>query len=63
MFTLFKSLDKKKLLEIELPAIFISMITAEHFYKFGSFTLECIGFLCTWVTVGFIINTIKQRMQ
>lgn len=38
----------------------LSLIIAEMFYKFGSFTLECISFLTTWYLVGRMISYFKK---
>jgi hypothetical protein len=32
----------------QLPVMGVSLVIAELFYKFGSFTLECLAFLGTW---------------
>ena len=58
MYTLFKNIPIKKILSIEFPALGFSLIMAEAFYKFGSFTLECGAFLLTWYGTSFILNTI-----
>ncbi len=44
MYQLITSSSLKQLLLQQLPAISISIAIAEMFYKFHSFTLECIGF-------------------
>ena len=31
-----------------LPALAVSLAVAEFFFKFGSFTLECLAFLALW---------------
>ena len=48
MFELLRSSSLRQLLARQAPALVISLIVAEMFYKFGSFTLECLGFLATW---------------
>lgn len=48
MFELLRSSTLRQLLARQAPALVISLIVAELFYKFGSFTLECLGFLVTW---------------
>lgn len=48
MYTLVRSLPLKQFLVAQLPVIFVSLIIAELFYKFHSFTLETIAFLATW---------------
>ncbi len=63
MYTLFKNIPVKKILSIEFPALGFSLIMAEAFYKFGSFTLECGAFLLTWYGTSFIMNTIFIRSK
>ena len=48
MFELLRSSSMHQLLARQAPALVISLVIAEMFYKFGSFTLECLGFLVTW---------------
>ena len=43
-----RSVPLRQLLSRQAPALLISLAAAELFYKFGSFTLECLGFLATW---------------
>ena len=38
----------------ELPACMTALIIAELFYKFHSFTLECIAFLFTWLAISWL---------
>ena len=51
MFELLRSSTLRQLLARQAPALVISLIVAELFYKFGSFTLECLGFLVTWLAL------------
>ncbi|HXH09156.1 MAG TPA: hypothetical protein VNP04_05240 [Alphaproteobacteria bacterium] len=48
MYTLIRSLPLRQLLLEQVPALGLSFIIAELFYKFHSFTLECVAFLGTW---------------
>lgn len=54
MFTLLKALSIRELLVAEAPSLALSLVIAEIFYKFHSFTLECLAFLATWYVVGII---------
>jgi hypothetical protein len=40
----------------QMPALAISFVIAELFYKFHSFTLECGAFLATWFALDAIIQ-------
>jgi hypothetical protein len=46
---------------VHTPAVAVSMILAELFYKFHSFTLECIAFLATWYVIHVPITAIYRR--
>ena len=61
MFTLAKLLPIRQLLAEQVPAITASLIIAEVFYKFHSFTLECLAFLATWSILDGLINLVKGR--
>ena len=54
MFELLRSSTLRQLLARQAPAFAISLIVAELFYKFGSFTLECLGFLATWFVLDAV---------
>jgi hypothetical protein len=45
-----------ELLGSHAPSAVVAIIIAELFYKFHSFTLECLAFLATW----YVIDTITQ---
>ena len=44
-----------------MPPFAVSLVVAETFYKFGSFSLECIAFLVTWYVLAFVYRTIIER--
>jgi hypothetical protein len=54
MYQLVTSIPVRRLLVEQLPAVLVSMVIAELFYKFHSFTLETIAFLATWFVVDGI---------
>jgi hypothetical protein len=56
MYTLLHSMAPRVLLVEQLPALTVSIIIAESFYKFHSFTLECIAFLVTWYVLDAAIT-------
>jgi hypothetical protein len=58
MYTLFKTLTARELITKELPALAVSLTAAELFYKFRSFTLECVAFLATWCAVSYLVRRI-----
>jgi hypothetical protein len=52
----------RRLLLEQLPALLVSFIIAEVFYKFHSFTLECLAFLATWYAVEVVIRFVARRL-
>jgi hypothetical protein len=60
MFTLIRSLPTRQLLLEQFPAFAVSFVIAELFYKFHSFTLECMAFLITWYVLDAAINFLKN---
>jgi hypothetical protein len=63
MFTLIKTIHKKQLLTEQLPLLLVSLLIAELFYKFHSFTLECLSFLATWYILDAIISFFLPRKR
>lgn len=48
VYTLIRLIPLRQLVLEQVPALGGSLFIAELFYKFHSFTLECIAFLATW---------------
>ena len=48
MYSLIRLLPTRELALQQVPALATSLVLAELFYKFHSFTLECVAFLATW---------------
>ena len=63
MFELLRSTPLRQLLARQAPALAISLAAAELFYKFGSFTLECIGFLATWFVLDALFAQIGRVLS
>ncbi len=55
MYTLIRSVPLRQLLLQQVPSLAISLVIAELFYKFHSFTLECAAFLATWYVIDVAI--------
>lgn len=45
----------------EAPALAAALVVAELFYKFHSFSLECISFLGTWYLLGALQRLAARR--
>lgn len=56
MYTLTRSISMKDLLTRQLPALLVSLLTAEIFFRFGSFALEAVAFLTTWYLLDVALD-------
>jgi hypothetical protein len=63
MFTLLRQVGLRAVLFKESPALIISMVIAEMFYKFHSFTLECLAFLGTWYGASFVLSALSGQCR
>ncbi len=63
MHKFIKSMSVRELLIEQVPAVVVSIIIAELFYKFHSFTLECLAFLATWYLIDFVINVVFKLVS
>jgi hypothetical protein len=61
MYSLLRVLSPGRLLVGQLPALGVSMTIAELFYKFHSFTLECVAFLATWFVLDAVLCALFPR--
>lgn len=65
MYTFIHSITARSFLLEQAPTVGVSMVIAELFYKFHSFTLECLAFLGTWYVLDaarkFIITLIENH--
>ena len=59
MYTLFRNVSLRNLLSTQAPALMISLLIAELFYKFHSFTLECLAFLATWFVIDALATGVR----
>ena len=62
MYHLFRKLSSRQWLFAEGPSLALSVLIAEFFYKFHSFTLECMAFLATWFVVGSVLNAVSKPL-
>ena len=58
MYTLVRKIRMRQLITEQIPSIGISLLIAELFYKFGSFTLECLAFLATWFAIDVVLSSL-----
>jgi len=59
MYTLLQNVGLRKGLLAEAPSLGLSILLAELFYKFHSFTFECIAFLATWFTISYLCTLLR----
>lgn len=53
MYTLARRVHLRQLLMEQAATFGTALVVAELFYKFHSFTLECLAFLATWSVLDF----------
>ena len=53
----------REILAEQVPAMTLSMLIAEMFYKFHSFTLECLAFLGTWYLLDLLIRLVFKLIS
>jgi hypothetical protein len=63
MYRLFKSVPLGELLLTQAPILFVSFVIAELFYKFHSFTLECLAFLATWFVIDVVVTSVRRLVM
>lgn len=60
MHTLIRHEALRAALPAEAAAMFVSLVAAEFFYKFHSFTLECAAFLATWYALSYAASLARR---
>ena len=63
MYSLLHSLSLSRIALEQLPAAAGALIVAEIFYKFGSFSLECLAFLATWYAFDLVLSLLRGRRR
>jgi len=63
MYTLVRAASRKQLVWQQLPVLSASLVVAEAFYKFHSFTLECAAFLATWYALDAAIAAARALLR
>lgn len=62
MYTLMRAIPRRQLLLEQIPVLATSFVIAELFYKFGSFALECIAFLATWLVLDALVHHARDAL-
>lgn len=60
MFTMLRTLTARELLTAEGPGLMVAVVVAELFYRFHSFTLECVAFLATWFAISALARGLTE---
>ena len=63
MYRLIQSMTLKQLLLEQAPTLGASLLVAELYYKFHSFTLECVAFLATWYVLDAASQLLKHSLN
>lgn len=59
MYTLMTNVGSRKGLISEGPSLLLSMLVAEAFYKFHSFSLEFLAMLATWFVLSYLFSSVR----
>lgn len=63
MYTLTRLLSNRAFVTQQLPTLGGSLVVAELFFKFGSFTLEALAFLATWFVLDLVYHAVRSAIQ
>ena len=63
MYTLLNTITIRKMVFEQAPALALSLVIAELFFKFHSFTLETMAFLITWFAADGVITFFKRVLS
>jgi hypothetical protein len=61
MYSYVKHVGIPAFLVREAPAFAVAFVIAELFYKFRSFSLECLAFLATWYVLSWLQSAVLGR--
>jgi hypothetical protein len=60
MHTILREIGPRQVLFREAAPLVSSFLLAETFFKFHSFTLECLAFLATWYVTSYLWSVARQ---
>ena len=63
MYSLLKTNGIRHVLERELVPFFISLLIAQTWFKWGSFSLELVGFVVVWLALGFLADVLLRVLK
>ena len=62
MYSLIKRIPRREIVLEHLPTAGGSLLVAELFYKFGSFSLEALAFLGTWFLADLLYRATQRTL-
>lgn len=63
VYSLIKDFGLRTSLEKEFLPFIIALFIANTWFKWGSFLYELIGFIATWIVLGFIFNSVRNMIR
>jgi hypothetical protein len=60
LFQLLAAISGLDLFRRQLPCFTVAFVVASLFYRFGSFALECLGFLATWLVLDVLYEGLAR---
>ena len=60
MYSLLTKIGLARSVRAEFLPFVIALVVAQLFFKWGSFSLELLGFLVVWGVLGFLFDRINQ---
>ncbi len=63
MYSLIRKVSLRDLILEQAPTFAVSLLIAEMFYKFHSFTLECVAFLATWYVLNASVVLLSHGVR
>lgn len=63
MYSLIKTNGIRRLLEREFAPFALALLIAQIWFKWGSFSLELIGFIAVWFVLGFVADILLRALK
>jgi hypothetical protein len=63
MYSLIKSTGLRLVMEREFLPFVIALIIAQLYFKWGSFSLELVGFIAVWFVLGYVAELILRAIR
>ena len=60
MYNMFRNGSLSVLLSAQAPSFLIAFVTAELFFHWKSFALECLGFLAVWFVLDALFTAVRS---